>query len=147
VRQWSSPPDALLGDKQAREISEMERLHNYVDGAPVEAKDGQVTPVIDPGIGETYAEVPLSAAADVDLACQAAAVVSDGWRDTTPSDRSGLLLRLADALEVRAEDLMAADGRNTGKPLALTCSEEIPPMLDQIRFFAGAARVRRSAGE
>ena len=130
-------------------MSEMERLHNYVDGVPVEAKDGRVTPVIDPSTGEGYAEAPLSAAADVDLACQAAATAFDGWRDTTPSERSRLLLRLADALEDRAEDFIVAEGRNTGKPLALTRSEEIPPMLDQIRFFAGAARVLegRSAGE
>jgi betaine-aldehyde dehydrogenase len=127
----------------------MERLHNYVDGTPVEAKDGRVTPVIDPSTGETYAEAPLSGPADVDLACQAAATAFDGWRDTTPSDRSRLLLRLADALEDRAEDFIVAEGRNTGKPLALTRSEEIPPLLDQIRFFAGAARVLegRSAGE
>jgi betaine-aldehyde dehydrogenase len=60
-----------------------------------------------------------------------------------------MLLRLADALDARAEDLIEAEGRNTGKPLALTRSEEIPPMLDQIRFFAGAARVLegRAAGE
>ncbi len=127
----------------------MERLHNYVDGAQVAAKDGRVTPVVDPSTGETYAEAPSSGAADVDVACQAAATAFDGWRDTTPAERSRLLLRLADAVEARAEEFIAAEGRNTGKPLALTRSEEIPPMLDQIRFFAGAARVLegRSAGE
>ncbi len=126
-----------------------ERLHNFVGGAPVAAKDGRVTPVVDPSTGETYAEAPLSGSADVDLACQAAATAFDGWRDTTPSERSRMLLRLADAIEARAEDFIVAEGRNTGKPLALTRSEEIPPMLDQIRFFAGAARVLegRSAGE
>ena len=127
----------------------MERLHNYVGGTQVAAKDGRVTPVVDPSTGETYAEAPLSGSADVDLACQAAATAFDTWRDTTPSERSRLLLRLADAIEARAEDFIIAEGRNTGKPLALTRSEEIPPMLDQIRFFAGAARVLegRSAGE
>src|SRR5262249_6847199 len=69
--------------------------------------------------------------------------------DTTPSERSRMLLKLADAIEARAEEFIEAEGRNTGKPLALTRSEEIPPMLDQIRFFAGAARILegRSAGE
>jgi betaine-aldehyde dehydrogenase len=126
-----------------------ERLHNFVDGAPLQAKDGRVTPVIDPSTGETYAEAPLSGPGDVDLACQAASTAFAGWRDTTPSERSRMLLKLADAIEARAEDFVAAEGRNTGKPLALTRSEEIPPMLDQIRFFAGAARVLegRSAGE
>ena len=126
-----------------------EQLHNFVGGAPVAAKDGRVTPVVDPSTGETYAEAPLSGSADVDLACEAAATAFDTWRDTTPSERSRLLLRLADLIEARAEEFIAAEGRNTGKPLALTRSEEIPPMLDQIRFFAGAARVLegRSAGE
>jgi betaine-aldehyde dehydrogenase len=126
-----------------------ERLRNFVDGGPVEAKDGRTTAVVDPSTGETYAEAPLSGPADVDLACQAAANAFDRWRDTTPSERSRMLLKLADAIEARAEDFVRAEGRNTGKPLALTTSEEIPPMLDQIRFFAGAARVLegRSAGE
>jgi betaine-aldehyde dehydrogenase len=126
-----------------------ERLRNFVDGAAVDAKDGRTTAVVDPSTGETYAEAPLSGQADVDLACEAAAAAFDSWRDTTPSERSLMLLKLADAIESRAEDFVTAEGRNTGKPLALTRSEEVPPMVDQIRFFAGAARVLegRSAGE
>jgi betaine-aldehyde dehydrogenase len=126
-----------------------EQLHNFVNGAPVDAVDARTTSVVDPSTGEAYAEAPLSGPGDVDAACEAAAAAFSSWRDTTPSQRSGMLLQLADALESRAEDLIAAEGRNTGKPLALTRSEEIPPMLDQVRFFAGAARVLegRSAGE
>jgi betaine-aldehyde dehydrogenase len=127
----------------------LEKLSNFVDGARVEAKDGRTTPIVDPSTGEVYAEAPLSGPEDVDLACQAAAAAFESWRDTTPSERSRMLLQLADAIEARAEDFIAAEGRNTGKPLAMTRSEEMPPMLDQIRFFAGAARVLegRSAGE
>ncbi len=126
-----------------------ERLRNFVDGASVDAKDGRTTAVVDPSTGETYAEAPLSGQADVDLACDAAAAAFDSWRDATPSERSLMLLKLAEAIEARAEDFVEAEGRNTGKPLALTRSEEVPPMVDQIRFFAGAARVLegRSAGE
>jgi betaine-aldehyde dehydrogenase len=126
-----------------------QRLRNYVDGAPVVAKDGRTTPVVDPSTGETYAEAPLSGPEDVDLAYRAAAAAFARWRDTTPSERSLMLLKLADAVEARAEEFVAVEGRNTGKPLALTRSEEIPPMVDQLRFFAGAARVLegRSAGE
>src|SRR3984957_20183260 len=126
-----------------------ERLHNFVDGGPVSAKEGRTTAVVDPSTGEVYAEAPLSGPEDVDLAYQAAATAFESWRDTTPSERSRMLLKLADAIEARAEDFIEAEGRNTGKPLALTRSEEIPPLLDQIRFFAGAARVLegRSAGE
>jgi betaine-aldehyde dehydrogenase len=126
-----------------------ERLRNFVGGSHMDAKDGRTTPVVDPGTGEAYAEAPLSTQVDVDLACEAAARAFETWRDTTPSERSKMLLGLADAIEARADRFVQAEGRNTGKPLALTTSEEIPPMLDQIRFFAGAARVLegRSAGE
>jgi betaine-aldehyde dehydrogenase len=126
-----------------------ERLKNFVDGSLVEARDGRTTAVVDPSTGEIYAEAPLSSADDVDRACEAAAAAFTAWRDTTPSQRSNMLLKLADAIESQAEDLILAEGRNTGKPLALTRSEEIPPLLDQVRFFAGAARVLegRSAGE
>ena len=72
-----------------------------------------------------------------------------GWRDATPSVRQRALLRIADAIEARGEEIVAAECENTGKPIALTMSEELPPMVDQIRFFAGAARVLegRAAGE
>src|SRR5262249_31331812 len=126
-----------------------EQLHNFVGGGRVQAKDGRTTSIIDPSTGDAYATAPLSGPEDVDLAFRAAATAFDSWRDTTPSDRSRMLLKLADAIEDRAEDFVQVEGRNTGKPLALTRSEEIPPMLDQIRFFAGAARVLEglSAGE
>jgi betaine-aldehyde dehydrogenase len=79
----------------------------------------------------------------------AAKAAFPGWRDTTPSERQKALLRVADAVEARADELVAVESENTGKPLGLTASEEIPPMVDQIRFFAGAARMLegRSAGE
>src|SRR4029079_10334150 len=90
-----------------------------------------------------------SSAEDVDAAMSAAAAAFEGGRDSTPSDRQKALIRIADAIESRAEELVAAESENTGQPLALNMSEEIPPMVDQIRFFAGAARVLegRSAGE
>ena len=81
--------------------------------------------------------------------CHSAAAAFEGWRDATPAERSLALLRIADAIEARADEFVKAESQNTGKPLALTASEEIPPMVDQIRFFAGAARMLegRSAGE
>ena len=126
-----------------------ERLQNFVNGHRVGSSGGDTTPVIDPSTGETYAQAPLSGPEDVDAACVAAQDAFREWRDTTPAERSLMLWKLADAIEKRADEFVAAEGRNTGKPLALTASEEIPPMLDQIRFFAGAARVLegRSAGE
>jgi betaine-aldehyde dehydrogenase len=122
---------------------------NFVEGKHVDAMDGRTSPVIDPSTGEVFAEATVSGQADIDAAMQAAARAFEGWRDVTPSERSRALLRIADAVEARAEELVAAEVRNTGKPLALTRSEEIPPMVDQIRFFAGAARCLDglSAGE
>jgi betaine-aldehyde dehydrogenase len=124
-------------------------LRNFVDGEYVDSKDGRTAALIDPSTGEVFAEAPVSEAVDVDLAFRAAASAFPGWRDSTPSERSLALLRIADAFEARAGDLVAAETENTGKPVALTMSEEIPPMIDQIRFLAGAARVLegKSAGE
>ena len=126
-----------------------ETLQNFVNGRPADSKSGKRSDVVDPTNGEAYATAPVSGPEDIDAACRAAAGAFETWRDSTPSDRSRMLLKLADAIEARAEEFIEAEGRNTGKPLALTRSEEIPPMLDQIRFFAGAARVLegRSAGE
>jgi betaine-aldehyde dehydrogenase len=80
---------------------------------------------------------------------RAAATAFEKWRDTTPSERQRALLKFADAVEERSGELVAAESQNTGKPLGLTASEELPPAIDQIRFFAGAARLLegRSAGE
>jgi betaine-aldehyde dehydrogenase len=91
----------------------------------------------------------VSGPTDVDAAMRAAATAFEGWRDSTPSERQRALLRIADAIESRADELLDVECRNTGKPRDLTATEEIPPMVDQIRFFAGAARVLegRSAGE
>ena len=124
-------------------------IKNFVNGEQLDAADGQTTDVVNPATGETYASAPLSSAADIDAAMSAAAAAFEEWKDSTPSERSLALYRIADAVEARAADLIALESENTGKPIALTESEEIPPMVDQIRFFAGAARVLegRSAGE
>ena len=122
-------------------------LQNFVNGKFTDASDGRTSDVIDPSTGEVYAQAPVSSRHDVDAAMQAAANAFEGWRDSTPSERSLALLRFADAMEKRAGDIVEAETRNTGKPVALTTSEEIPPAVDQIRFFAGAARVAASLVE
>ena len=129
--------------------SSLTQLQNFVGGNFVDAKSGKSSEIIDPSTGEAFALAPLSGDEDVDAAFSAAAEAFPGWRDTTPSQRSLALFRIADALEANAEKLVRAESQNTGKPFGLTMSEEIPPMVDQIRFFAGAARVLegRSAGE
>ena len=124
-------------------------LQNFINGSYAEAEDGRTAELINPSTGEAFAAAPVSGQADVDHAMRAAALAFPGWRDATPSARSLAMFRIADAIEARAGELVAAESENTGKPLALTAAEEIPPMVDQIRFFAGAARVLegRSAGE
>ncbi len=124
-------------------------IQNFVNGAPVDAADGRTTDVVNPATGQTYATAPLSGSADVDAAMAAAAAAFEVWRDTTPSERSLALYRIADAIEARGAELVKLESENTGKPVALTESEEMPPMVDQIRFFAGAARILegRGAGE
>jgi betaine-aldehyde dehydrogenase len=116
-------------------------LRNFVDGSYRETEAGKTSELVDPSTGEVFAEAPLSESVDVDKAFEAAARAFPAWRDATPSQRSRALLQIADALEARAGDLVDVECENTGKPKELTASEEIPPMIDQVRFLAGAARV------
>src|SRR6202789_507745 len=118
----------------------MRKLQNFVGGAYRDADDGPRAPLINPSTGEVFAEAPVSGAADMDRALRVAADAFTSWKRTTPSERSLALIRIADALEARAEELVRAESENTGKPFQLTMDEEIPPMVDQIRFFSGAAR-------
>jgi betaine-aldehyde dehydrogenase len=118
----------------------MKSFRNFVNGEWVDAKDGRTSPVINPATGEQYGEAALSGAADVDAAMQAAAAGFQVWSNETPSTRSLALIRIADAIEARADEIMHLECENTGKPFAVHRGEEIGPMVDQIRFFAGAAR-------
>ncbi len=124
-------------------------LCNAIGGRRPGPASGAVSPVVDPSTGVAYAEAPVSSAADVDAAFAAAAAAFDGWRDHTPAARSRLLLRVADALEARSAEIVAAECRNTGKPFGQVRDDELPHVLDVLRFFAGAARglVAPAAGE
>ena len=124
-------------------------LRNFVNGESVDAADGRTSDLINPSTGEVFASAPVSSATDVDRAYVAADAAFEIWSNSTPSERQKALLTVADAFEAHADELVALESENTGKPIGVTASEEIPPMIDQIRFFAGAARVLegRSAGE
>ncbi len=123
-------------------------LTNFVDGQAA-ARNGRDMDLVDPVTEEVFAKAAVSSEQEIDAACQAAARAFETWGRTTPSERQLALLKIADAIEARAEELVAVESENTGKPKALVLSEEVPPMVDQIRFFAGAARVLEglSAGE
>ena len=127
----------------------LKRLKNFVGGEHVDPADGSYYELENPATGEAFAEAPRSVKADVDRAFGAAEKAFEGWRDSTPAERQLALLRIADTIESRAEELVGLESENTGKPIGLTMEEEIPMMVDQIRFFAGAARVLegKSAGE
>jgi betaine-aldehyde dehydrogenase len=126
-----------------------QRFHNMIDGSQVDAASGATYDIVNPATGEAYAQAPASAAVDVDRAMRAAAKAFEAWGETTPAERQKALLRIADALEARTSEFVKVESENTGKPIAMTEEEELPPCVDQLRFFAGAARVLegRSAGE
>ncbi|MPY80067.1 MAG: aldehyde dehydrogenase family protein [Actinophytocola sp.] len=124
-------------------------VRNFVGGEHVDAAGGETAELVSPVTGEVFATAPVSGPEDVDRALTTARSAFETWRDTTPAERQLALNRFADAIEARADELLELECENTGKPLALTQSEELPMLLDQLRFFAGAARVLegKSAGE
>jgi aminobutyraldehyde dehydrogenase len=121
---------------------------NLIGGEWVDAASGETMEVLNPATGETIAEVPSASAEDVDRAVQAAKRALPEWLETTPGERAELLLKLADAIDEHADELAELESRNVGKPLSYA-KDEMPVCSDNIRFFAGAARVLegRSAGE
>jgi betaine-aldehyde dehydrogenase len=124
-------------------------FRNVVDGELVDAVSGETYDVLDPTTGDVYATAPRSGPEDVDRAYAAAGRAFETWGETTPAERQLALLRIADALEARSREFVDVESRDTGQPIGFTISEELPPAIDQLRFFAGAARVLegRSAGE
>ncbi|MFI7638235.1 gamma-aminobutyraldehyde dehydrogenase [Nonomuraea sp. NPDC049400] len=125
------------------------RLQNFINGEFVDAKSGRFSDVIDPCTGEAYLQAPVSGAEDVDAAYAAAASAFESWGRTTPGERANLLLKVADAIDARADEINEAECRNTGKPRARMAEDETPVAGDHFRFFAGAARTLEgpTAGE
>ena len=123
-------------------------LGNFIDGARSTAADGAAD-LVSPVTEEVYATAIESGPEQVDEAFQAARTAFSTWRDSTPAERQLALFRIADAIEARADEFAALESQDTGKPLASLVEDEILVSVDQIRFFAGAARVLegRSAGE
>ncbi|MFD7185837.1 aminobutyraldehyde dehydrogenase [Streptomyces sp. NPDC059904] len=122
-------------------------LHNIVDGRSVEVADRME--LTDPATGEVYGTAPRSSATHVDAAVAAARRALPAWRRSTPAQRQEALLRLADLVTEHADRLVDAEVRSTGKPREATRTLEVGRGADQLRFFAGAARVLEgvAAGE
>jgi betaine-aldehyde dehydrogenase len=124
-------------------------LRNFVDGAFVESESSARLDLIDPATEEIYASSPISSEKDVDAAFRSAKNAFEEWGETTPGERQLALFRIADAMEKRAEEFADLESKDTGKPRATLVDDEIMLSVDQIRFFAGAARnlEGKSAGE
>lgn len=122
---------------------------NVINGELVDSASGETYDVIDPTTGEVYAQAPKSGEEDVDRAYAAADAAFEGWGYATPQDRSNALLKIAQAIEDRVDEINAVECKDTGKPLGLTMSEEMPYASDHFKFFAGAARLLegKAAGE
>ncbi|MEV5897808.1 gamma-aminobutyraldehyde dehydrogenase [Nonomuraea fuscirosea] len=125
------------------------RLQNFINGEFVDAKSGRFSDIIDPCTGEAYVQAPVSGPEDIDSAYAAAAAAFEAWGRTTPGERANLLLKVADAIDARADEINDAECRNTGKPRARMAEDETPIAADHFRFFAGAARTLEgpTAGE
>jgi betaine-aldehyde dehydrogenase len=119
----------------------IQTLRNFINGEWVAPADGRTDAVVAPATGETMAHAPVSNAEDVDRAVKAARTAFATWSTTTPAERGLAMLKLADAIEERADELAELEARNAGKPIDAFKNDEIPAMVDNLRFFAGAGRV------
>ena len=128
--------------------STAETLKNFIGGEPV-AGGGETEPVLNPATGEELARAPVSSAEEVDSAVRAARAAFEGWSNTTPATRAQALLAIADVVEEHGEEIARLEALNAGKPIEAVTADEIPVMADNLRFFAGAARMLegRAAGE
>src|SRR5215218_91789 len=129
--------------------TDVKTYENFIDGEWTAPAEGQTEAVLNPATGQTIANAPLSTKEDVDRAVAAARTAFESWSQTTPMERSNALLKLADALEERAEEIGRLEATNAGKPLQAFMDDEVPALVDNLRFFAGAARnlEGKAAGE
>jgi len=128
---------------------EKTKLRNFIGGEAVDPAEGGTEDVVNPATGSAIAEAPLSTKADVDRAVAAAVDAFEGWAATPPGERARALLRMADLIEERAEEIADLEAADAGKPRGAVLEDEVPVMADNLRFFAGAARCMegRAAGE
>jgi len=121
-------------------MDKVQTFQQFVNGQWVDSASGKTLAVENPANGKVIAHVPASDAEDVDRAASAAATAFETWQHSTPQDRSLLMLKLADAIEARADEIGRLESRNTGKPVGAAI-DEVPVVVDNLRFFAGAGRV------
>jgi betaine-aldehyde dehydrogenase len=129
--------------------TDTQTLRNFIDGEFVDSAEGETEPILNPATGETIGHAPLSSPEDVERAVLAARRAFNGWSATTPGERSQALLKLAEIVEEHAEELTELEVANAGKPINAFRDDEVPFLVDNLRFFAGAARTLegRATGE
>src|SRR4249919_798095 len=129
--------------------AEKTKLRNFIGGKAVDPVEGRTEDIVNPATGSPIAEAPLSTKPDVDAAAAAAKQAFPGWAATPPGERARALLRMADLIEERGEEIADLEAADAGKPRSAVIEDEVPVMADQLRFFAGAARTMegRAAGE
>src|SRR5215470_4710701 len=128
----------------------IQTTRNFIDGDWADPAEGRTDPVYNPATGEEIAQAPSSTREDVDRAVAAArAAFEGGWGTTTPAERATAILGIADAIEEHADEITELEAANAGKPFEVFKADEIPAMVDNLRFFAGAARCMegKAAGE
>jgi betaine-aldehyde dehydrogenase len=128
---------------------ERTKLRNFIGGEGVDPAEGQAEDVVNPATGLVIASAPLSTKPDVDAAVAAAKGAFPGWASTPPGERARALLKIADMIEERGEEIADLESADAGKPRGAVLEDEVPVMADNLRFFAGAARTMegRAAGE
>lgn len=121
-------------------MSTIKPVQNFIDGEFVDAASGETSAVVDPSTGQEIGRAAVSGKEDVDRAVAAAGRAFETWSKTTPGERAEVLLRMAAVLEEHADEIAELESRNAGKPLQSVKDDELPPIIDAFRFFAGAAR-------
>ncbi|WP_461518686.1 acetaldehyde dehydrogenase ExaC [Porticoccus sp.] len=118
------------------------RYENFIGGEWVAPKDGRYFENITPVTGKPFCEVPRSSAADIETALDAAHAAREAWGKTSATERSNLLLKVADRIEENLEKLAVAETWDNGKAVRETLNADIPLMVDHFRYFAGCIRAQ-----
>ncbi len=133
-------PWRRAGERRVNGLDDGAVVRSYVAGRAHASTSGLTHDVVDPSDGRTVATVEVAGAAEVDAAVAAASAAFPGWSGATPAERSGALARLAVLLAERTEEFATLESRQAGKPIRLSTEFDVPGTVDNVAFFAGAAR-------
>ena len=118
------------------------QYENFIGGKWVAPVKGEYFDVISPITGQNYTKAARSSAEDVDLALDASHAAAEAWGKTSATERSNILLKIADRIEANLELIATADTIDNGKPIRETVNADIPLTVDHFRYFAGAIRAQ-----